>query len=738
MSTTTRIIVAAVLATVPKAGLAENAPSPTYKALQCPAPTVGTTWAILERDGANRQVQPYLSSLGQGETGTGVVSSPPFKIGDDTLTFTICGHDGQGGSRGENYIALVDARKGNVLLKTMAPGNDALQERSWDTSQFPGIQARIEVHDGLAEGAFAWLGVGKIDASPSLVVDFSKGMPKDWERPERSAEAQYEVIAGGIPFQRHAEAFTLIPNTGSVEIPCGFAAKRLYFLGCTVAGGKPLTTYGGIEIHYRTGSPEVFPLMCGFTLDGRQKLLGRSKAMHLHPSADPFQHYLAIAPRADEIEKIRLVATPSKYLVPRITAITCETLATSARLLPLPDTSPAADEATWIAAHTISAGVPALGDVMDEIRAANGMPPTEADSAVHFRKYTLDTAFRSEGVAVADFNGDGQLDIAAGNVYYHRSDGGARADWKRQPMLGEPKEFPRLGYSDAFLCFADDLNGDGAIDLLVVGFPGGETRWLENPGKGGAVWKTHLALAQTGSESPALVDLDGDGRQELLFMDGQRCSVARPGLDPTQPWITQALAGPDDPGPAHGLGTGDVNGDGRTDVVIPNGWWEAPAEAGKLPWLFHKADLFGGAQLCVYDFDGDGGADVLGSSAHGYGISWCEQTPAGWQTHEIDTSLSQTHALHLVDLNGDGLMDFVTGKRVWAHNGHDPGSCEPAELCWFEQTRANGQVSWTKHLADVDSGVGLHVVVADLNGDKLPDLVTSNKTGVHYFEQAGK
>ncbi len=93
-----------------------------------------------------------------------------------------------------------------------------------------------------------------------------------------------------------------------------------------------------------------------------------------------------------------------------------------------------------------------------------------------------------------------------------------------------------------------------------------------------------------------------------------------------------------------------------------------------VPWPFHAAELFGGAQLCVSDLDGDGDQDVLGSSAHAYGIAWTEQTADGWKIHMIDESDSQTHAIQLADMNGDGLLDFVTGKRYWAHNGHDPAS----------------------------------------------------------------
>ncbi len=702
-----------------------------YKALACPTPTLGTTWAILERDGANRQVEPYLSSLGQGEAGMGVVTSPPFVIAGDAITFTICGHDGQAGGRGENYIALVDARKGNVLRKTEAPLNDAMQERSWDVSRLRGVEARIEVHDGNSDGAYAWLGVGRIDAGPAMAIDFRQGMPEDWDRPQSAANVRYELVAGGIPFERNALAFSLIPETGTAEISCGFAARRLYLLGCTVSAGRALTTYGGIEIHYRAGSADVFPLMCGFTLDGQHKLLSWSKAMYLHPSSDPFQPYLVIAPRDEVIDRIRLVANPARGPIPRITAITCETTAESDRLRPLPDSTPSAQEAAWINSHAVSAASPELAPIMEDIRRAHGMP-SAADAAIRFDKHKLDGAFRSEGVAVADLNGDGRLDIAAGSVYY------AGPRWKMQPMLGEPQEFSRSAYSDTFLCFPEDVNSDGAMDLVVVGAPGQQTHWLENPGRAGAVWQRHLAVERTGSESPAYSDVDGDGRRELLFMDGERCVMAQPGQDPSQPWDVRAIAGPGDPGSVHGLGVGDVNGDGRTDVLIPSGWWEGPADTAQSPWRFHQAGLYGGAQLCVSDLDGDGDRDVLGSSAHGYGISWSQQTPQGWQAHEIDNSVSQTHALHLADLNGDGLTDFVTGKRFWAHNGGDPGSYEPAVLCWFEQKRGDGRPEWVKHVIDADSGVGLHFQIVDVNGDGLLDVVTSNKKGVHYFQQVRK
>jgi FG-GAP-like repeat len=354
---------------------------------------------------------------------------------------------------------------------------------------------------------------------------------------------------------------------------------------------------------------------------------------------------------------------------------------------------------------------------------------------IRFKKTHLDRAFRSEGVAVGDYNHDGQRDIAAGSVYY------AAPDWKMHSILPQPEEFEVKQYSHSFVNATADVNADGWDDLIVVDFPGTQTWWNENPGAAGGPWRRHVCAPMTTNESPTFDDLDGDGRRELIlgFEPGKRIGFARPLADARAPWELVSVSAENAPGAdrfSHGLGLGDVNGDGRKDVLVLEGWWEAPATETGQAWTFHKTP-FGEpcAQMHVYDFDGDGDNDVLTSSAHRFGIWWHEQGPAGWRTHEIDKSFSQTHSLCLADINGDGLPDFVTGRRWYAHNGNDPGDGDAAVVFWYELRREGGRPVWTAHQADDDSGVGTQFTVEDVNGDGLLDIASSNKRGTHYLEQ---
>ncbi|HRE81637.1 MAG TPA: VCBS repeat-containing protein, partial [Opitutaceae bacterium] len=359
--------------------------------------------------------------------------------------------------------------------------------------------------------------------------------------------------------------------------------------------------------------------------------------------------------------------------------------------------------------------------------------------------------FYAEGAAIADFNGDGHADVAAGpRVFFG-------PDFKKSQVYRSPHAFDRLSYSNNFLTFTDDFNADGRPDILVIGWPGKEAFWFENTGQTTGDWPQHLAYFNVDSESPGFIDVDGDGKAEIVAGSGGRLGyMKRHPQDSKAPWTFHPIT---PPGKwqryTHGIGLGDINGDGRPDFLEANGWWEQPSSlSGNPVWKFH-AQTFGpgGAQMYAYDVDGDGLADVVSSiAAHGYGVSWFRQSldasgQRSWTEHAITSrgadeklqgvQFSQPHAVMLVDLDGDGLKDVITGKRYWAHG--DKGDPEPnaaAVLYWFKLSRGGPQgATFTPYLIDDDSGVGCQFPVADLNGNGKPDIAIANKKGVFTFIQ---
>jgi hypothetical protein len=360
---------------------------------------------------------------------------------------------------------------------------------------------------------------------------------------------------------------------------------------------------------------------------------------------------------------------------------------------------------------------------------------------VRFRKIVVDKTFRAEGVAVGDVNHDGRLDILAGDVWYEAP------KWKMYELRPVGQYDGSKGYSNCFANFAQDVNGDGWVDSIVIGLPNGPCLWYENPKNKPGHWKQRMVVNSACNETPIFVDLLGNGRPVLIFAVRPRGQMAWFSVpdDLEGLWDMHIIAaGPDAPGTkkySHGLGTGDVNSDGRNDVLIKEGWWQAPKNPTQNNWEFHPANLGPDcADILVYDVDDDGDSDVITSSAHNYGIWWFEQLASAdgstFKQHVISEKYSQPHAIRLIDMNGDGIKDLVTGKRHFAHMGRDPGGKDPAMLYWFELSRPQkGKVEFTMHVIDDDSGVGTQFEVIDINGDGRPDIVTSNKKGVHVFLQ---
>lgn len=271
-----------------------------------------------------------------------------------------------------------------------------------------------------------------------------------------------------------------------------------------------------------------------------------------------------------------------------------------------------------------------------------------------------------------------------------------------------------------------------------------------------SITKAYPAVSKVANESPLLADITGDGRPQLVaFSDGQLV-LGSPGKDKHK-WKLIPISAKDKERFAvysHGLGYGDINGDGLPDIVENKGWWEQPANwDGKSHWPFQPFQFSGqagGSQMLVFDVDGDGKNDVVTAmNAHGYGLCWFEQRsgkeggkisfikhgilPEDPATDESKLNFSQLHALAKADIDGDGVTDIVTGKCFYAHNGRDPGASDPAVLYWFRTVRKPGGTVMVPYLIDSDSGLGRHISIGDLNGDGKADIVTSNKKGVFMF-----
>lgn len=378
-----------------------------------------------------------------------------------------------------------------------------------------------------------------------------------------------------------------------------------------------------------------------------------------------------------------------------------------------------------------------------------------------FRMQRLSPFYYGWSAAAADFNRDGKTDIVSGPFIYFGPDFTRSREIYPAQVVNASTQYSMEDWVE----HAYDFTGDGWPDVLTTSHADG--------GKVGAVlyvnprgesrrWQKFTVVAPINSEETILKDVDGDGKPELVYEADGYMRYAKPDpANPTGEWIVHTIS-ERGPWPPHGIGAGDVNGDGRVDILGAYGWWEQPPHgSGDALWKYHPEPFgrwgrtsAGGGEIGVYDVNGDGLNDVVTSmQAHGWGIDWFEQkrSASGEISFVKHTVMGRTkeesaggvlftepHGTAIADVDGDGIPDFIVGKRLWSHldDYYDPDPYGAAVLYWYKTVRdpkAPGGARLVPELIHNWSGAGSDVLATDLNGDGAVDIVTSTRSGTYIF-----
>ncbi len=370
----------------------------------------------------------------------------------------------------------------------------------------------------------------------------------------------------------------------------------------------------------------------------------------------------------------------------------------------------------------------------------------------------------AEGISLLDMNGDGFADLLSG-AYWYENPGAKGGEWKQH-------QFRTVGIHNEFVndCgeWIVDVDHDGLPDVVTTGWIANGLWWYKNPGvkatEAGTMWQPQKITDSYDTEGGAFADINGDGKPDVALAHYNRSGILWVDFSSGQPKVHH-LGGKEQDG--HGIGVADVNGDGKADVLTTHGWFEQ-IDANKDQWKWHGDWDLGDAGFPIlgYDVNHDGKMDLIYGQGHGYGLYWLEQAGTAsrpkWVRHAIDESFSQSHALAVVDIEGTGTPELITGKRYRGHSGDDPGSYDPVVVYAYRLPTKAQLDAAAAHAGEPTTGgsgtmvianpaadplfertglsvngtaeIGTQIISADLDHDGDMDLATAGKLGVHFLE----